>query len=29
MIDSGRAAAVLDDFVRVTNEAAAAEAAPD
>ena len=28
VIDSGRAATVLDDFVRVTNEAAAAEAAP-
>ncbi len=28
VIDSGRAAAVLDDFIRVTNEAAADEAAP-
>ena len=29
LIDSGRAAEVLDRFVRVTQEAAAAEAAPD
>jgi anthranilate phosphoribosyltransferase len=29
LIDSGRAAEVLDHFVRVTQEAAAAEAAPD
>ena len=28
VIDSGQAATVLDDFIRVTNEAAAAEVAP-